>query len=166
MSRTNPTTRTHTRSAALALALWSAVALSTGCGPTAGGTVTPGARPADTKDGADPLGTQEGDSIPELEKRLERLSGEQAARMDDAMEDAQACHDLCSLSASICEVQVKLCDIADRHPQESTYQALCREGQQECREAQASCEDCVGEHAQDTAVPPVTAPSGPSDETE
>ncbi len=156
MSGTNRTNRMaprpNPRSALVVLGLWSAVALSTGCSPTAGGTVTPGTRPATTKDGTDPVGAQEGDSIPELQKRLERLSGEQALRMSDAMDDAEACHDLCSLSASICEVEVKLCEIADRHPQESSYQALCREAQQECREAQASCEDCVGEHAQD-AVP-------------
>ncbi|MCR9164712.1 MAG: hypothetical protein ACE37F_33960 [Nannocystaceae bacterium] len=145
--------------------LWGIVSIATGCTPTASGggkPVTPGLR-GDTREGPDPIGVQEGDSVPELEKRLERLRGEQAARMDDAMADTQACHDLCSLSASICEVQVKLCDIADRHPQEGSYQALCREGQQECQEAMSSCEDCVGEHAEDDAGPPVSAP--PADDS-
>lgn len=135
---------------ASALALLIAAAVGTGCTPSASGSVAPGT-PAGggTKDGAAPVGTQEGDTVPELEKRLERLTGEQEARMADALADTKACHDLCSLSASICEVQVKLCDIADRHPQESSYQDLCREGQQECREAQASCEACVDEHQGD-----------------
>jgi hypothetical protein len=141
-------------------ALWLAVALSTGCTPAAGsGTVTPGAGAGRALEGPEPDGMQEGDSVPELEKRLERLKGEQAARMDDSMVDTQACHDLCSLSASICEVQVKLCDIADRHPQEGSYQELCREGQQECREAQASCEACVGTHADETAEPSESTPA-------
>ncbi len=151
------------RTSALAGVLWGVIAITTGCDARSGTgpTVTPGTM--DTRDGAEPEGIQEGDSLPELEKRLERLTGEQAARMDDAMQDSKACHDLCSLSASICEVQVKLCDIADRQPQESSYQELCREGQQECREAQASCEECVGEHAGDSTEPPlVTEP--PADE--
>lgn len=154
--------RSTSSAASLAGALWLVVSLSTGCTPTAGaGTVTPGARQADVREGPEPVGIQEGDSVPELQKRLERLSGEQAASVDDAMGDSQACHDLCSLSASICEVQVKLCDIADRHPQESNYQELCREGQMECREAQASCESCVGTHAEETSD--VSTPSSPSE---
>lgn len=145
---------------AIAGVLWAVVSITTGCGPTAGGTVTPGTRTPGTREGTGPSGTQEGDSVPELEKRLERLSGEQAARMDDAMTDTQACHDLCSLSASICEVEVKLCDIADRHPQEGSYQQLCREAQQECHEAEATCEDCVGEHTGDSSPEaPVTEPA-------
>ncbi|MGH1346835.1 MAG: hypothetical protein ACRBN8_35030 [Nannocystales bacterium] len=150
----------------LAGMLWLAGSIATGCGPIAGGsTVTPGGRIPGTREGPAPVGTQEGDSVPELEKRLERLSGEQAARMDDAMTDTQACHDLCSLSSSICEVEVKLCDIADRHPQESGFQELCREAQQECRQAELSCADCVGEHTdnnmtpQPPADPPVAAPT-------
>lgn len=148
---------------AIAGVLWGVVSIATGCGPTAGSSVTPGARNPETREGADPMGTQEGDSVPELEKRLERLSGEQAARMSDAMTDTQACHDQCSLSASICEVEVKLCDIADRHPQEGSYQELCREAQQECREAQSSCEECVGEHTDNnsTQPPAVTEPTAP-----
>ena len=147
------------RTSVLAGVLWGVVAVTTGCDSQAGArpTVTPGTQ--DTREGAGPVGVQEGDSVPELQVRLERLSGEQAARMDDAMDDTQACHDLCSLSASICEVQVKLCDIADRHPQEGSYQELCREAQQECQEAQTSCEGCVGEHAGDTADAPATQPA-------
>lgn len=155
-------TRLHklSRTSLYAGVLWGVVSIATGCTPGAtssGKPVTPGIG-KDTREGPDPTGIQEGDSVPELEKRLERLTGEQAARMDDAMADTQACHDLCSLSASICEVQVKLCDIADRHPQEGSYQELCREGQQECQEAMTSCEDCVGEHAGDSTQPPVTQP--------
>lgn len=146
-------------STAIAGMLWVAASIATGCGPSASGTVTPGTRTPGGRDGSEPAGTQEGDSVPELEKRLERLSGEQAARMDDAMNDTQACHDLCSLAASICEVEVKLCDIADRHPQEGAYQELCREGQQECREAQSGCEDCVAEHTSDSTQPPVVEPA-------
>lgn len=149
---------------AIAGMLWVVVSVATGCGPTAGGTVTPGARTPETRDGPGPVGTQEGDSVPELEQRLQRLTGEQAARMDDAMTDTKACHDLCSLSASICEVEVKLCDIADRHPQEGAYQELCREAQQECREAQTSCEDCVGEHTDNGGSEvPVTPPTEPTE---
>lgn len=150
---------------AIAGMLWVVVSIATGCGPTAGGTVTPTSRTPGTREGPEPLGDQEGDSVPELEKRLQRLSGEQAARMDDAMTDTQACHDLCSLSASICEVEVKLCDIADRQPQEGSYQELCREAQQECREAQSSCEDCVGEHTDNSPEAPVTQPTEPTETT-
>ena len=99
----------------------------------------------ESKDGPDPMGPQEGDSVPELELRLDRLTTEQSAYAGEAMGDAKACQDLCSLSASLCEVQVKLCDIADSRPSETSYQNLCREAQHECNEAQNSCEACVDE---------------------
>ena len=99
------------RTSMMAGVLWSIVASASGCTPSAsaGNTVTPGMG-NDTREGVGPEGLQEGDSVPELQKRLERLSGEQASRMSDAMADTQACHDLCSLSVSICEVEVKLCE--------------------------------------------------------
>lgn len=158
-------TRAHmlSRTSALAGVLWGAVALATGCTPSAGtqGTTPPGGQ--GTRDEPIPTGHMEGDSVPELQERLERLTGAQAARMSDAEVDTQACHDLCSLSVSICEVEVKLCEIADRHPQEGSYQKLCREAQQECQEAQTSCEDCAGEHAGDTAEPPFSGPPAPAE---
>lgn len=132
-----------------------AVVLLSACGPSASsGTVTPGG-PAGggVRDGAAPNGDQEGDSVSELLDRLQRLEVRQEARMADAEADSKACHDLCSLSVSICEVQVKLCDIADNRPQEGTYQDFCREAQQECSEATASCESCVAGHEQNATMP-------------
>lgn len=123
------------------------VGLIAGCGPSAGsgGLNTPGGGGA--PDGPKPDGIQEGESAPELRARIERLSKDQGLRVSDAGADKAACHDVCSLTSQICGASQKLCDIADRHPQDNAYQSLCREAQLECRDATEHCETCVDGHA-------------------
>jgi hypothetical protein len=107
-----------------------------------GGTVTPaiGGEPGRADD---PEGPQEGENFGDLRARLERLRTRAAAVEPVATGDAGKCEDLCSIATNICAVQEKLCELADEHPGEDEYQALCREAKSECREAQDSCVRCV-----------------------
>lgn len=118
-------------------------ALVMGCGPQAGtGTVNP-----TTGDpvgaGPDPQGVTEGEGMAELSNRLDALVGRERNLRPAAAADAGKCEELCELATSICSVQAKLCDLADDHPDDGTYQGLCREARNECREAQESCVRCV-----------------------
>jgi hypothetical protein len=113
-----------------------------GCVTQAGGGGST-AVPRGAPDAADTRGPHVGESMSELAVRLRALVRQRGGKLHAAASDAAACEDLCSLATSICEVQEKMCLIADEHPADGEYQNLCREAQHECREAQASCIDCV-----------------------
>jgi len=135
------------------LALACAVLLSAACGPQAGGpTVTPGGTGTGGTDPA-PQGTNEGQGMGELKQRLGDLVDREEVLRPQAASDAGKCEQLCDLATSICSVQEKLCELADDHPDDDAYQALCREARAECREAQESCVRCV-ESNQNQSLPP------------
>ncbi len=117
------------------------------CRPSAsdGGTTAPTiTHPPGTGPAAD--GPHEGQSAAELKLRLDKLAEQQAGLIPAASRDPNTCEEVCSLATSICSVQEKLCEIADGHPSEVEYQALCRDARQECREAQDACVRCVELH--------------------
>lgn len=121
---------------------------SMGCAPTSGETtVTPDGGFGAPEGPDHSKGIHESDSSAgDLWKRLEKLRAERETKIEPASSDAGVCEDLCGLATSICQVQSKLCEIADDHPDENDYQDLCREAKLECREAQESCVDCVRGH--------------------
>jgi hypothetical protein len=135
------------RDAAVGLGLGLVLLGGGGCGPNAsgGGSVTPGGN-GNVPEGSDPEGRDEGDNIGDLKARLERLSKEQQVKASSSDASFGVCEDLCSLASSICTVKEKLCDVADRHPGEEEYQALCRKAELECSEAEDSCVACVETH--------------------
>ena len=120
-----------------------AFALASGCGRTSGNT------PTVTPDGNGPIGEQapqgtaEDRSMGALQRRLEVFRGKKSQITNASTSDPAVCEELCSLASDICEVQEKLCDLADEHPGDEQYQNLCREAHNECREAQRSCVRCV-----------------------
>jgi hypothetical protein len=119
------------------------LALTTGCEPGASGggvTVTPD-RGGIGEDA--PKGDAEDRSMGALQRRLETFRNKKAQIMNASTRDPAVCEELCSLASDICEVQEKLCELADEHPGDDQYQNLCREAHNECREAQASCVRCV-----------------------
>jgi hypothetical protein len=125
------------------LAAWLLLAA---CGPSAGTGAT--ATPQDVaREGPRPEGTQEGDDSGDQAARLRRLEQRLSAAASTSAQDPRACEEVCSLATSICGIQRKLCDLADRFPQEDDYQALCREAKNECREAQDACVGCVQRHS-------------------
>jgi hypothetical protein len=147
MTATRPT-----RSKMLALAC--AALLSAACGPKSGDghTVTPGDT-GTAGSNPDPQGTNEGQGMGELKKRLGDLIDREEELRRAAATDAGKCEQLCDLATSICSVQEKLCELADDHPDDEAYQGLCREARSECREAQESCVRCV-ESNQNQSLPP------------
>lgn len=127
--------------------------MGNGCLPSAGaGTATPGTGGGDAPERSDTHGEHELEDRTTLSARLERLKAKRTQVVAPAMSDAAVCEDLCSLSSSICEVKEKLCSLADRHPADESYQALCREARLECREAQDSCIRCVQGHEPEPPV--------------
>ena len=117
-------------------------------------------------EGPGPDGQQEDNSFPSLKARLRELKEKQQAAAVKAMSEISRCEELCSIATQICEVAERLQVIADRHPQEETYQTLKREAQLECREAKQSCVNCVGgfeaEPPSSTEPPNSTEPEDPA----
>jgi hypothetical protein len=119
---------------------------SSSCDTTAGGgtTITPGGRGGDSR--LQPEGGHEGESIGELDLRLDRLSTEQAELINASNEDPGKCEELCELAQAICEVKTKMCTIAEERVTDDEYQNLCRKAKQRCRDANDSCLRCVERH--------------------
>ncbi len=111
---------------------------------SSGGTVVP------TGDGVGttitPEGSFEGESIDELEIRLERLVSQQDSLIAASSGDPGKCEELCELSRAICEVKTKMCEIADERVSDDEYQNLCRQAKQRCQRASQSCVRCVQVH--------------------
>jgi len=119
------------------------VVAAVGCGPTAGGTNTPtngGGGPTVTPD---PVGPGDDRSMGALKRELDAFTRKKQSMVTASTSDPAVCEELCSLATDICEVQQKLCDLADEHAGDDEYQNLCREARNECREAQESCVRCV-----------------------
>jgi hypothetical protein len=107
---------------------------------SSGSTVVPGGQGGDSE--LQPVGEFEGESIDELELRLQRLT-EHREQLVDKGQDPSQCEDLCELSRAICEVKDKMCEIADERVADDEYQNLCRVAKQRCEQASDSCVRCV-----------------------
>lgn len=112
------------------------------CGPSnTTGTVTPDRTTGPVE--LSPKGQPDDNSMGGLRKRLEGFRAKKASIVSASTSDPAVCEELCKLASDICEVQVKLCDLADDRPDDEQYQGLCREAKNECHEAQESCVRCV-----------------------
>lgn len=52
------------------------------------------------------------------------------------------CTTVCELSAAICGLQDRICDLAPRHPNEPRYQAACQRAARDCETSQEACHAC------------------------
>jgi hypothetical protein len=120
--------------------------LASGCDQrSGGGTVTPNSgHGSDSK--LTPEGEFEGESIDELDIRLQHLVEQQEQQVTAANLDPGQCEELCELSRAICEVKTKMCEIADERVGDDEYQDLCRVAKQRCQRASESCVRCVEHH--------------------
>lgn len=112
------------------------------CEPTAGEGTTPpheNGGPVDLT----PVGRPDDNSMGGLRKKLESFRAKKASIVSASTSDPAVCEELCKLASDICEVKVKLCELADDRPDDEQYQGLCREAKHECQEAQKSCVRCV-----------------------
>jgi hypothetical protein len=129
------------------------------------GTVTPTGHGSDSQ--LEPEGSFEGESIDELQVRLDRLGEEQQKRLHAGNQDPAKCEELCELSRAICEVKTKMCELADERVGDDEYQNLCRAAKQRCRQASDSCVSCVQHHERAShsgATPaPVSCEGAPED---
>lgn len=149
-------TRTFADRLCLLAALLLAPAL--GCDPNASGRPLP---PTHTGEDSHlkPEGEFEGESMDELQLRLEGLTGKQDALVAAGNRDPGKCEELCDLSRSICEIQTKMCEIADDRVADDEYQALCRKAKQRCQAASESCVRCVEHHERAGANGPTPEPA-------
>jgi|GEM_PF-1582088 len=130
--------------AALLGVAFACVALACDQRASEGVTVTPTDHSGDS--GLKPEGEFEGESINELEVRLQRLGAKQDQLVTAGSTDAGKCEELCQLSRAICEIKTKMCEIADEHVADDAYQNLCRQAKQRCQRASESCHRCVQHH--------------------
>jgi hypothetical protein len=52
------------------------------------------------------------------------------------------CTDLCSLSESICALEVRICSLAEEHANDATYADACERAVEDCEVAGQACDGC------------------------
>jgi hypothetical protein len=115
------------------------IVLASGCEARGGGgTVVPNGTGGDSE--LRPEGDPEGESMAELNLRLDQLVGERSSL---SAGDPNECEALCELSRAICEVKTKMCSIAESQVTDEEYQNLCRKAKKRCSDASESCARCV-----------------------
>ena len=62
----------------------------------------------------------------------------------DVDEVAPACRSLCDLAATSCDLQTRVCELADEHEGEPRYGEACLRAQDQCRVATEACAACNG----------------------
>ena len=150
MIRTTHTTRSclaSLRAAAACLALAATVILTgTACDDRASdsSSVTPGGRGGDSHIESD--GPFEGETMAELNARLDRLTTQRAELTKVKASEPAQCEELCQISKTICEVKKKMCEIAESRVTDDEYQNLCRKAKMRCGEANQTCISCVEQH--------------------
>jgi hypothetical protein len=60
----------------------------------------------------------------------------------DRDESANYCGDLCSLSESICTLEVRICSLAESHANETIYADACERAVDDCEVAGEACDSC------------------------
>lgn len=129
--------------ALLGIGLAVGMAVSIGCGTFSANRPTP-TNPTDgARTDPDPVGPGDDRSMGALKRDLDAYTRKRSGLLSASATDAAVCERLCSLATDICDVQVKLCELADEHPDDTEYMSLCREAKNECHEAQESCVRCV-----------------------
>lgn len=94
----------------------------------------PQARPSAPSANFDDI--QAGGDAPRDEAKAVRLSpGGQP-------EGASACVEICTLSQGTCELQLAICELAERHDEEPDYRAACERAEDDCEVAKEACRAC------------------------
>jgi hypothetical protein len=57
---------------------------------------------------------------------------------------APRCQPLCELAATSCDLQTRVCELADEHEGEPRYEEACVRAQDQCRVATEACTACNG----------------------
>jgi hypothetical protein len=67
-------------------------------------------------------------------------TADEELRADPRGEDR--CAELCGLAESTCDLESKICDLAERHPGDPRYVRLCQRAGEDCRLAADACTRC------------------------
>jgi hypothetical protein len=59
-----------------------------------------------------------------------------------ARDEVNYCGDLCSLSESICTLEVRICSLAESHANDSLYADACERAVEDCEVAGQACDGC------------------------
>jgi hypothetical protein len=61
---------------------------------------------------------------------------------EQARDQVNYCGDLCSLSESICTLEVRICSLAESHANDSLYADACERAAEDCEVAGQACDGC------------------------
>jgi hypothetical protein len=100
------------------------------------------------------LGEGEDDGMSEAASAGASGDGQQAAAEEAPAPNAQVetsppprdandqCADLCSLSESICSLELRICSLAESHANDSIYADACERAIEDCEVAGDACDGC------------------------
>jgi hypothetical protein len=66
----------------------------------------------------------------------------QVEESEPGRDDRNYCGDLCSLSESICTLEVRICSLAESHGNDATYADACERAVDDCEVAGQACDGC------------------------
>jgi hypothetical protein len=79
----------------------------------------------------------------EAQDRLEQEeAAAQGATPAAESDPAARCTRICDLAEATCDLQGRICALADDHPTQRQYADVCGRAEDDCARATAACEDC------------------------
>lgn len=82
-----------------------------------------------------------GDSEPAPAEEAPAPTG-QVDKSEPARDEKNYCGDLCSLSESICTLELRICSLAESHANDSIYADACERAVEDCEVAGQACDGC------------------------
>lgn len=120
--------------------------------PADGGGAMPGADSAAEEPQAEqPAAVQE--DLDGLQSELDRLTAELAAAKAgpegtpepaDPAQRQTRCERICELAAAVCDLEARICALADEHAGEDRYASTCARAGGDCQRATEACDACSG----------------------
>lgn len=109
-------------------------------------TSTAGAVSVPARDGGDrkpeaPPSSAPSEPAPMADSAARAPSTKQAEAEDLA--GGGRCQQVCEISAAICALEDRICDLVPRHPGDPRYQAACGRAAEDCRFATEACHACT-----------------------
>lgn len=84
----------------------------------------------------------DGQPAPAEEAPAPAPTANQVDTTEPARDSRQYCGDLCSLSESICTLEVRICSLAESHANDSVYADACERAVEDCEVAGQACDGC------------------------
>ncbi|MEZ4451456.1 MAG: hypothetical protein R3B09_18445 [Nannocystaceae bacterium] len=81
-------------------------------------------------------------SPPEVAESPGADDGSPRAPRRERRRESSRCVEVCGLSTSICDLEVQICGLAQRHPDEPRYHQVCARASDDCTSAREACNAC------------------------